>query len=277
MNDYRKELLETLKNEFVATMNADYDFYKNYDIVLTNEQQFVKKSNYDANKIYIVVKFLEATLFYGQIIQPININAVGIQNNVDVCQRLLTEFANKYNLNDDLYLDDNRTVLLKQFFNAPQVTSHFEQVYEGFRTLLYLSGSFLIGENTNSIESVEVENILDEDGNPYKIQFLSAQWSYDIQLDSQAYTGTNNRTKSFAKIGTLSISFTIYLKNDAFCNKILDIAWNKDTGKGNATSFDFTVTFKSKTVIKSMPFYMVNCTNQQNIGEFPPISVTFTN
>ena len=279
MNDYKSELLETLKNEFVSVMSDDYDYYKKYDIVLTNEQQFVRKTEYTANKIYIVVKFLEATLFYGQVIQPININAVGVQNDIEVCQKLLSQFANKYNLNEDIYLDDKKTVLLKQFFNAPQVTSHFEQIYEGFRTLFYLSGSFLIGEKTNSIETIEIENILDENNKPYKIQFLSVQWSYDNQLDAQAYTGTQNRTVSYAKISTLSISLNVYLKDDAFCNKLMGMVWNNNNyaPQGNATSFDFTITFKSGLVIKNMRFKLANCAAQQNIGEFPVISVSFAN
>lgn len=279
MKDYKTELLELLKTEFVEVMNSDYDYYKKYNIVLSNEQQYVKNIDRSPNKIYIVVKFLEATLFYGQIVQPININAIGVHNDIEVCQRLLSDFANKYNLNEDVTIGSTNNVILKQYFNAPQVMNRFEQIYEGFRTLFYLSGSFLIGENSNSISSIEVLDIVDSSGNPYKVQFLTTQWSYDNQLDTQAYTGTNNRTKSYAKICTLSISFTIFLKNDAFCNKLLGMAWNNTTlaPQGNATTFTLKVTFKSGLVINGMVFKLANCSAQQNIGEFPPISITLTN
>jgi len=277
MTDYTPIILNLIKEELVEIISND-DVYSQYDFVLSNEQQYVPEKDRSPRKIYIVVKFLEGTPFAGQNIIPININAIGEQNSVEICQRLLAEFVQQFNLKttNDTTVE---TTIIRQFYTTPQVVNNFNEVYAGFRTLFYVGGTMLIGEGSNLIDEVEYIFTKDETEKTEKVDFLSAQWSFDNQLDPQAYTGTKNRTKSIAKIGTLSISFVLYLKNNVFCNTILGIAFGSDSyaPKGNATNFKFNIKFKSGYTVEAMNFKMVNNTGQQNIGEFPTISVSFTN
>lgn len=276
MKDYNDELLELMKDELVEIISSD-EYYKDFHFILTNEQQFVKNSDRKPHCIYIVVKFLEGTPFLGQNILPINVNAIGEENGIEACQRLLTEFAQAYNLKTTNSSTESTTIF-KQFYSTPQVINNFNEVWVGFRTLFYLSGTFLIGEKSNPISEVTV-NGMTEDGEIYKIKFLSCQFSYDNQLDPQAYTGTNSRTKSIAKIATLSISFSLYLTNDEFCNTILGMGFNNTTlaPNGNKTTFSFNIKFASGLEVNNMTFKLANVSGQQNVGEFPLISVSFTN
>lgn len=284
MTDYTPNILNIIKEEFTRIIAQDYDYYGKYNFVLSNEQQFVPEKDRSPHKIYIVVKFLEGTPFAGQNIIPININAIGEQNSVEVCQRLLADFVQQYNLKTSdgtgNPISSSTTSIYKQFYTTPQVVNNFNEVYAGFRTLFYVGGTFLVGESSNPITEITVSGLL-PDNELYKVNFLSVQWSYDNQLDPQAYTGTHSRTKSIAKIATFSISFTIYLTNDAFCKRVLgmmlDNTGDEYAPDGNKTNFLFNITFASGLTVSEMPFKLANCTGQQNIGEFPSVSVSFTN
>lgn len=277
--DYTQGVLDIIKEEMETIISSDPQYYGQFRIVLSNEQQFVKESDRDPNTIYIVVKFMSGTPFFGQIMLPININAVGEANDVEVCQRLLLEFASTFNLNSDAKIDD---ALTKQVYSTPQVINNFGEVFEGFRTLFYMTGTFLVGVDNDLIETVQVKNIVtgeDDDHNPiyYNLQFLSAQWSFDNQLDPQAFTGTHNRTKSEAKIFSVSISFVVYMKNDEFSRIVREMTFNKNSTLKNNYTFTLLIKFKSETNPYEMDFKLANGTGQQNIGEFPSIALTFTN
>ena len=73
-----EEVMELLTKQFAEVMTKDSEFYENYHIYLSNEQQYVKEKNREKGAIYIVVKFLPASLNFGQTILPISKN---IENN----------------------------------------------------------------------------------------------------------------------------------------------------------------------------------------------------
>jgi len=279
MKDYTNGVLDIIRRELEAIMGADVNYYKQFNFVLSNEQQFVEKEERNYNTIYIVVKFLQGTPFYGQLLLPITITAVGEANDIEACQRLLSEFANQYNLNDQETIEN---ALTKQIYSTPQVISNFSEVYEGFRSLFYMTGTILVGENNNPIVGATVTNI-NNDGTEYEIEFLSAHWSFDNQIDSQAFTGTHNRTKSEAKIYSLTISFVLYLKNDDFCNSILRTAFrnliasgqNNQIIRNNNFKYIMNITMANGDKYQN-PFVLVNASGQQNIGEFPAFTATFT-
>lgn len=267
------KIMEIITEQFVSVMDQDPDFYSDYNIILSNEQQYVKNRERDVNAIYIVVKFMPATLNFGQSVLPITINAMGERNKIDVCQHLLLEFAQTYNLGDPITSGDD---IIKQVYTSPTVLNNFNDVDIGFRSLFYMSGTFLIGSSINSIESISY-NI--GGGRHQEIDFLASSWAFDIQLDSQAFFGTNSRTKSKSRIGTLTLNITSYLLENVFFSKILGIAWNNTTlaPDGIKSVFKLTVKFKSGLTVTDMDFMLVNVAEQQNIGEFPVVTLTFTN
>lgn len=159
MKKIKDDILHTISNQLADIINNDYDYYNGYPIEVVDEQLFNKIEKNIPGKIYIVIKFLEATLNFGQIVFPITIQAMSEQDKLDVCYTLLFEFANKYNLK---WTDDKQ---IGQFYNAPYVLSNFNEVFEGFRSLLYVSGTFLITKNANYLTGYFINNpIYAEDG-----------------------------------------------------------------------------------------------------------------
>lgn len=267
MIDY-KEIMQLISEQFATIMSADAEYYNEYSIILSNEQQYIKSKNKDPNKIYIVVKFLNATLNFGQSVLPITMNALGESNKIEACQRLLLEYAQTFNLKNNA---DNT---IKQTYTSPSSLSNFNTVYDGFRTLFYMSGTFLISKNTNPLESLKFI----KDGVNYEIEPISFQDSFDTQPDTQPFYNENNMTRSVVKVGTYTFVIHLYLTNTELLTQVLSII-ARDTTKypqGVNTTFMFEFTYKNGIVYKDN-FKIVNASKQQNIGELPMISLTFTN
>ena len=283
------KVLKIIQNQFVNVMVRDADFYSKYNIILSNEQQFVKEKNNNPNTIYLIVRFSDASLNYGQAVLPVTIRAIGEQNAIECCQKLLLDYAQDFNLKEPLLTDaegnqiDIGNNFIKQVYTSPAVTTNFNEVFAGFRTLFYVSGTFLIGENSDPIESIIATDIIIDDSTTpptyYELKFLKATLSYDIQLDAQAYYETGGNTRSVAQTATTTIGLYCYLLNDAFYTKILNVVFRKYSVATDDinTSFTFTIKLKSGATLENCVFKLANATLTQGVGELPQISMTFTN
>ena len=291
--NYVEKAMKIIKEQFLNIMSSDADYYSKYNVILSNEQQYVKNKNREPNTIYIVVKFMNATVTYGQTVLPININALGEENHIEVCQRLLLEFAQTFTLSDEITIPssesgDGSNYIIKQVWNAPQIMSNFNSVYKGFRSLFYMSGTFLLGKDSLPITNITYyteENNDSEVGQA--IEFINASWEFTIQLDSQAFYQTNSRTTSASKIGTLGLSILMYFANNTLCNKLLGIAFDKKeittengdiiTNEGVHETFYLSLTFANGVTINKMRLKIASAHSIQNLGEFPMITLSFTN
>ena len=137
-----KEIMRTVENQFNDIIYKD-SFYNGYFVTVAEEQDFNRILDKSPNHIYIVVKFLSASINFGQVLLPITITAVSEDRKLDVCKKLLFEYADRNNL----ILSNDETI--KQFYTSPQVISNFEEIYDGYRSLFTLSGTFLINRNAN--------------------------------------------------------------------------------------------------------------------------------
>lgn len=136
-------ILETIESQFKNILYGD-NYYNGYSVTIAKEQDFVKiRDNKDPKHIYIIVKFQSASLNYHQYLLPLTITALSEQNKLDVCQRLLLEYAETYNLS----MSNDETI--KQFYDAPQVLSNFEEIYYGYRSMLHMGGTFLVSQDSN--------------------------------------------------------------------------------------------------------------------------------
>ena len=136
-----------------------------------------------------------------------------------------------------------------------------------------MRGTLQISENSNLIKSISLVN-----GNEItNLGFITSNISFDVQLETQSLYNQDNITKSWARVGTLVLNFSIYLTNDSFCNKILSIIAkdNVNAPDGIATLFNLRLLFKNEIEIKQN-FRFANATIQQNMGELPVINLTFT-
>ena len=139
--DYN-DILNQIKTELYSIINDD-SFYANHDFLITLEQQFIKTRQMQPNRIYIVVKINSASVNYGQTILPISIQVVSEQNMLFTAQKLLFDFVERYNLSRST---DQTT---QQIWQSPVVSTNFEQMFEGFRSVLYVSGTLIISKNAN--------------------------------------------------------------------------------------------------------------------------------
>lgn len=267
-------LIQVLTSQFVEIMQNNIEYYSKYNFILSNEQQFEYKNEndeLDENDIYIVVSFQPATLSYGLSIIPFTFEVVGTANKIEPTQRLLFEYAQQYNLKNKVYLKDG---VITQTYSTPTIVNNFNDIYDGMRSMFMMGGTFLIGENTSNLETLTI-NV---NGEEIKIEPLSVSTNFTVQLDTQATYNSNNITRSISKIGTKTLTFTVYEKNNAFFDllkaieyEMLDIAPN-----GINTDFTFTFHYIGKDQLYTQTYKLVNHTTQQNIGEMAVASLTFT-
>ena len=268
--DVKQIIIDTISEQIQGILNADPTTYGGYSVFITNEREFIKtKEGKKPKSIHMVVKFLDGSKDLGQQRQPFSINALSEYNTIGVCQKLLMDWSETYNL---VFTFDNEGYTIKQALKNPVDVSNFNEVFEGYRAVFYLTGTFYIGVNSNPITAINIkcqEDSLDED-----IQFISAQLSFDAQPDSQPFFGTNNFNRTVAKIGTLSIGFSMYAINTDFYNGVLDLIFNDGENQNINKTYNLNVTFKSgKTYSTNMK--LINVSGVQELRDFPAMSFTF--
>lgn len=269
------KILELFGVQLQSIINANKEVFEGYNFTITNEMQFVKnKKNKDELKnnpkqIFIVVKFLPATLNYGQVLMPVIVNAIAEKNKLDVCYNLLIQYAETFNLE----FNDDKTI--KQYYSSPVVLSNFNEIGDGFRSLINLSGTFQISENANQVDAY----YSDDEEHPILVPAISSTISFDVQLDSNSFYGISDRTKSRARVGTVCLNITTYLTDEDLCNKVLKImlGYNEEYPESSDTSFYFNLVFKNGLKLDRQEFKLANFTFEQRIGELPVCTMTFTN
>ena len=262
-------IFKIIEEQMVSIMQDNYEYYQKYEIILSNEYQYIREKDRHPGSIFVVVKFQTGSFNYGQFVQPIVMNVIAEHNKISVCQKLLYEYVSRWHNSEIREIEND---LIKQTYTSPTVMSNFNDVFDGYRSLFYVSGVFLVGENSNPITSLEWFN---EEKNEYeKIDFLSITWSLSSQLDPQAFYSTGGRTTSISRTLTFSINITKFQKDDAFDNFILDSAISSDL-----TSIDVSLKMKltwKNNKVKEVIMRKAEATGSQNIGEFPIVSFVLT-
>jgi len=226
------EVLTLIEGQLYEYMYApeNHEKYKGYKIVLSKEQQFMKLKDKDPNALYIVVKFGAADVVFGQTVLPATITALTEQNRLDATYSLLYEYAQKYNL----HRANGETI--NQVYESPTISSNFNPVYEGFRSVVTMSAAFVIGKNSNDYTVyyyyTERQFVGTEDGkNVYKdvtyadeVPQISASFAFVGNPDTQAFYNSHDFTRSEIGFGAVTVGFTtLVLSDNRLINDILDI------------------------------------------------------
>lgn len=264
--EINEDVLNMVKAQFTDVMGDDYDYYANYKIYLSNEQQFSKKRQREDGAIYIVIRFLPATITFGQTVLPATITAISERNNIETCQKLLMEFALRYNLST------NKAETITQIYETPSVSSNFNEIFDGFRSVFYMNCTFLISENSNPFE-IYISDTQEH------FEGVTQTLSCDIQLDTQATFNSKDFTNSKARYGTFAFNITTYLTDKDVINKCLAIMLKdkEHAPDGVNTEFNFDIVFKNGYSSKNGIYYAANITVNRSIGSMPTISISFTN
>lgn len=155
-------IMETIETQLKDILYNDM-YYNGYQVKVAKEQDFNRIIDKDPNIMYIVVKFGAASLNYRQYLLPITIYALSEQNKLDACQRLLLDYCMQYNL----AMSEDQTT--KQFYSTPQVISNFEEIYYGYRSMLYMQGTFLVSKDSNPKKfyylDLKLNSLYDDIGN----------------------------------------------------------------------------------------------------------------
>lgn len=271
-----EKIIDLLEQQFGEVLAEDEDYFSETRFVLSNEQQYVKKKDRAQNTIYIVVKFMPASINFGQVVLPFTLSAVSEHNNIEKCQRLLLDFSQYWNLKTVGVSDYS----VFQLYSSPNVNSNFNEVYDGFRSVFNMSGTLLISKNSNACTLY----FYTDSNTKEEVECISSQINFNIQLDPQAYYNTENRTESVAQIGTLAIGVSAYLvssddplKPNLF-DKILYVISKNATyaPDGINTTFYFDIKYKNGVTLTNIPFKLASFSQQQTIGEIPLATVSFT-
>lgn len=132
-----------IENGIIEVINEKSPIYDEYNIVVSNEQQFIKMKEKNQKSIYIVIQYGKAAVNYGQIIMPVTLAILGEQNRLKIAQRLMYDFTTSKNMTYNI----DKTIF--QVYESPTVSSNFQLMFEGFRSILQVSGSVLISDNAN--------------------------------------------------------------------------------------------------------------------------------
>lgn len=142
-----KYVVDLIKEQIQTVLELDPEYYSQFIFDVVNEQYFVPDDEREPNRIFIVIKFSPAEVDYGQDIMPLTIQAISECNGLVAVQRLLLEYAQIFNLH--ILRRDGKTIY--QNYTTPNVISNFDVIYEGFRSVLIMSGTFLLSSNINRI------------------------------------------------------------------------------------------------------------------------------
>lgn len=271
------EIVDIIRNNMAAIMDED-SFYEGYDIEVTSELQFVKKQEGYRNRIYIVVKFLPATIFFGQTVLSFTVTAISEHNHCYVCQKLLSDYAQKYNLQFEG--ED-----IQQIYETPSVSLNFNELHEGFAAVMTMGGTFVIATTINRFDFYYKRSGEGEDYE--KIDLISSSFNFENNIDSQAFYGTHDIADSIARIGSFSCSFAIYLFTNSKiindCLKIVALASENNVPVTNIdSSFDLKIQFKAKQGDQfivppiSVKLKLVSFVAENKLGELPILSLAFS-
>ena len=168
-----QNILNLIGQEMQTILSSSADFDK-YSFVITNEVQYEKDEEFkkEKNKIFIVLKYYPATLNFGQILLPIQIDVVSEQNKIDIAKKLLCAFAETYNL------EFNSDLTIKQYYQSPSVLSNFNEIGYGYRSLLTMRGTLQISENSNLIKSISLVGGTDLNPTYTDLGFITSNISF---------------------------------------------------------------------------------------------------
>jgi hypothetical protein len=254
-----QDIIDLITRQLGLTMGKDVGFYENYKLKISNEQMFIPEEEREPGIIYIVVKFLPGSVNFGQTVMPVNISAISEENGIHVCQQLLYEFSNTYNLtsstNDEI----------KQTYSSPVASGSFSEIYSGFRTVFMLTGTFLYSKHSNPA-TIKYKG--------FEVPAINVSWAYSVALNSITTKESNNLTTSKAEYATWTINIATYLVDYGLVDDCMEAVCENTH---NDREYELVITFKNGRELNNKKFKLANISGEQPVGNQPVVSITFTN
>ena len=253
--------------EFVKN-NALAPGLDGFGLVIEQERQFAKRKDYSPKTIYLIVSFGNASLNFGQSVLPVSVTCISEENSFSASRDLMMAFATAYNLNS------NGGVI--QVWNAPTVTSRFNEVASGFRATLSMIGSFVVSGSTGD----GVKKIEWYDGDdPIGISILSFRDSFQNSIAPQPFPDSNGFARSVSHFATYTLTFTTYMGSSSSGPQapfFLLMKRIKYLGNMEDTAFKFRITYDDGTEYVVDNMRVVSITYAQNLGANGSMEVSFS-
>lgn len=277
-----KQIITLIEDQFQVIKSENTDF-KNISFIVSDEQMFNKIKDKKRDTLYIVLRFGAASFNYGQATLPLEMAVLGFDNEVEKTQAFLNAFVGKYNL--------SQSGSMTQLYMTPRVSLNFNEVYNTFRSLFSVTGTFVIGDNTIRMSAINFYINGGEDPNevPELIKVLSYNDSTTNSLNPQPYSDEKGRVRSYGSFQTFAFSVLIYPDGSKkLVQKLMKMKFGPEENHQNDT-FCFSLTFDNldldfdnsaeHTPVNTTSIWKYKCRNadfNQKIGEIPAISITFS-
>lgn len=265
--DYILQLL----GQQISSVNTE-----NIKFVLTDEQSFIKDKDKSEEGIYIVVRFNRASTNLGQSVLPVTLTIMGLANEVSKTQAFFNRFIDTYNMKTE---GD-----ITQIWLSPEVILNFNNVWDGYRSLFTVSGTIIIGDGTIRLSKLtyKYKNPLYVEGGDepeYKNEDVPVIGFIDISeasLNSQPYSNTKGRTKSYGSFITNAFSIVTYPNGSLkFMQDIFK--WKYDFNNPHQND-EWTLSGTFANCDTSIPESLWKCRSanfSQKIGDIPTIEISF--
>lgn len=276
MEKYLEESLTEQLNNVISELG-----FNDFKVYISSEQLF-KNDLIKSNEIYVVYKDSSGQVLFGNKVLPVSFYVLSEQNSLDKVKNILDIFIQTYNqmpLNfkiveeDEYGVENNINVNVYPYYSTPVVANNFIKAGLGVRSMIYMTGTFVIMKGLNDIKSIKYY----ENGNTYDIKFIHATYSYNAQLDTQPFYNDISDVKSVAKYSSFVLNLTTQFTNDELMNKVLKVAFRKyisNSEKVNAT-FYFIIEFINGIVIDKIPLKLAQHVADKEVGALTTINLAF--
>lgn len=231
-------------------------------IIVVNEQEFVDELFNKPDTIYFIVKHLGSTITYEGYSTPLQITIISETNSLETAQEIANSFASSHNW--ETYTNG---VYMKQQYNTPVVLSNFNDVANGYRSLLYISGYIFIIDDILDLETLTITiDTVDVAVKPSDFQF-----NYSMQGNTQPVGGEKiSTTTKSTSTNDMSIVIPAISKYSTIITKALDIANGTTTGN---YAFDFSFTLCG--VIFTHDYKLISCKFATRPNQIPSFILGF--
>lgn len=270
------EILALLKTEFAA-VQATKATFADFNIVVGDEQVFAKQKDANPNSIYVAIKFGQASINFGQSVLPVTIQVIGTYNHIRPTQDFLNTFANTYNRTD--------ANGIQQLYMSPTANMNFSEVYNGFRSIFSLYGTFVISNGTLiKVKQVEYSYQTIENGvtvtKTETIDIIHYTDRTENSLDTNPYPDNNGRTRSYGAFQTFAFSIVTYPDGSKQFFKDI-MKWKFDTTRSHQNdTFQLKILLENSGISEAnLPTWNYKCHSanfEQTIGENPTITLAFS-
>jgi hypothetical protein len=267
IKEYKAYLQEQLDALYTAASTGVTPIFETgYTFKVVEEASFADPDE-TSKSILVVVKYLTGIIMSSSVAYPLQLMVYSEANGMEVARYILDTFATTKSMTSFI----RNFKYYKQTYSTSVVMSQFNPGPDGFRGMIYLSGTLVVTENIMDIAYIKVMG--------KRITTNSVSISYNAQPDNQRVEGQEINT-TLKHSASVMIQFdTINIDDVAdgtlLANRFYTALKNLRNGtiSGN-TTFLVELYKANDTLYESYTMLVINQANIYVPGDLPRINVT---